>query len=327
MNNELVAAGMIFVAVLAVVGGAALVLFGNSNKKDQNKRLEKMKERFSGNIDPLAQAQMRKILARQDNKLDSAFSQLIPRPAELRKRLDRTGKKWTLGKYGAAGCIIALITTLLLTLLAKFSIILAIVLGLAAGLGLPHFAVSHLIKGRMKKFNLLFPEAIDLMVRGLRSGLPITESIQVAGREVRDPVGIEFRSVSDKIRIGRTMEQALGESADRVGTPEFKFFMITLAIQRETGGNLAETLSNLSDILRKRVQLKLKIKAMSSEAKASAYIVGSLPFIMFGILTSANSEYMSAFWNDKRMIIVAGGGLIWMGIGIFIMAKMINFDI
>jgi tight adherence protein B len=327
MDKELIAAGMIFIAVLAIIGGAALVLFGNNNKKDQDKRLEKMKERFSGNIDPLAQAQMRKILARQDNKLDSAFSQLIPRPAELRKRLDRTGKKWTLGKYGAAGTIIALVTTLLLVFVAKFAVLLAIVLGIAAGLGLPHFAVSFLINGRMRKFNLLFPEAIDLMVRGLRSGLPITESIQVAGREVRDPVGIEFRSVSDKIRIGRTMEQALGESADRISTAEFKFFIITLAIQRETGGNLAETLSNLSDILRKRVQLKLKIKAMSSEAKASAYIVGSLPFIMFGILSSANADYMSAFWNDKRMMMVAGGGLVWMGIGIFIMAKMINFDI
>jgi tight adherence protein B len=327
MNNATMAIGMIFIAVLAVVGGIALVLFGNTSQKAHAKRLEKMKDRFSGNIDPLAQAQMRKILARQDTKLDSAFSQLIPRPAELRKRLERTGKKWTMGQFGAAGCAIAVGLALVLIFVAKFAVLLAIVIGVAAGLGLPHFAVSFLIKGRMKKFNLLFPEAIDLMVRGLRSGLPITESIQVVGREIRDPVGIEFRSVSDKIRIGRTMEQALGESADRIGTPEFKFFMITLAIQRETGGNLAETLSNLSEILRKRVQLKLKIKAMSSEAKASAYIVGCLPFVMFFILSTANPEYMSAFHNDKRMMITGGGALVWMGIGVFIMAKMIDFEI
>ena len=100
----------------------------------------------------------------------------------------------------------------------------------------------------------------------------------VAG-EIPGPVGIEFRMVSDKMKIGRTMEAALQDTADRLGTPEFQFFVITLAIQRETGGNLAETLSNLADVLRKRAQMKLKIRAMSSEAKASAYIVGALPFL------------------------------------------------
>jgi tight adherence protein B len=327
MNSSLFAAALIFIAVLAVVGGAAYILFGNTAGRAQAKRIDKMKLRFSGNLDSIAQAHMRKITARQDNKFDSAVSQFMPRPAELRKRLERTGKKWTLGQYGAGGIIIATITIGVLLVATKLSPLLGILVGIGAGLGLPHFVVSFMIKRRSKRFNLLFPEAIDLMVRGLRSGLPITESIQIVGREVLDPVGMEFRSVADKMRIGRTMEQALGESADRIGTPEFKFFMITLAIQRETGGNLAETLSNLSDILRKRVQLKLKIKAMSSEAKASAYIVGALPFIMFATLTTLNPDYMNAFWKNQTMMIVAGGALVWMGIGVFIMAKMIDFEI
>ncbi len=327
MNNATIIALLIFVAVLAIIGGVAFILFGNSSQKAQTKRLEKLRDRFNGSMDVLAQAQMKKILARQDNKLDSAFAQFLPRPAELRKRLERTGKKWTLGQYGAGGVIIALLVAAGLGFGAKAPIILAIIVGMGAGLGLPHFVVSFMIGRRSKQFNALFADAIDLMVRGLRSGLPITESIQVVGRELPDPVGVEFRIIADKIRIGRTMEQALGEGAEKIGTPEFKFFMITLAIQRETGGNLAETLSNLSEILRKRVQLKLKIKAMSSEAKASAYIVGVLPFLMFGILSSANPEYMSAFWNDKRMMMIAGGALTWMGIGVFIMAKMVSFEI
>lgn len=327
MNNATIIAALIFVAVLAVVGAFAFILFGNSAQKAHLKRLEKLKDRFNGSMDVLAQAQMKKILARQDNRLDSAFAQFIPRPAELRKRLERTGKKWTLGQYGAAGVIIAALVGAGLGIGTKLPVLLGIIIGIGAGLALPHFAVSFLIGSRARKFNLLFSDAIDLMVRGLRSGLPITESIQVVGREIPDPVGIEFRIIADKIRIGRTMEQALGEGAEKIGTPEFKFFMITLAIQRETGGNLAETLSNLSDILRKRVQLKLKIKAMSSEAKASAYIVGVLPFLMFGILTSVNPGYMQAFWTDQRMIMVAGGALTWMGIGVFIMAKMVNFEI
>jgi tight adherence protein B len=128
------------------------------------------------------------------------------------------------------------------------------------------------------------------------------------------------------MKIGRTMEAALQETADRLGTAEFQFFVITLAIQRETGGNLAETLSNLSDVLRKRAQMKLKIRAMSSESKASAYIVGSLPFVVFTLVWFINPVTWN-FFTDQRLIVAGLGGLIWMGIGVFIMAKMVNFEI
>ena len=146
--------------------------------------------------------------------------------------------------------------------------------GLSSAIGLPHLVIGFLIKRRVNKFNSNFPDAIELMVRGLRSGLPITETLGIVAQEIGGPVGLEFRAVSDKMKIGRTMEAALQETADRLGTAEFQFFVITLAIQRETGGNLAETLSNLADVLRKRAQMKLKIRAMSSESKASAMIVG-----------------------------------------------------
>jgi tight adherence protein B len=129
------------------------------------------------------------------------------------------------------------------------------------------------------------------------------------------------------MKIGRTLDAALQETSDRLGTPEFQFFVITIAIQRETGGNLAETLSNLADVLRKRAQMKLKIRAMSSESKASAYIVGSLPFIVFGLIWFINNKYMANFFQDERLMIAGLGGLVWMGIGAFIMAKMVNFEI
>jgi tight adherence protein B len=129
------------------------------------------------------------------------------------------------------------------------------------------------------------------------------------------------------MKIGRTMEAALQDTADRLGTPEFQFFVITLAIQRETGGNLAETLSNLADVLRKRAQMRLKIRAMSSESKASAYIVGALPFIVFGLVYMINPRYMGGFFTDERLIVAGIGGMIWMGIGGLIMAKMVNFEI
>jgi tight adherence protein B len=205
--------------------------------------------------------------------------------------------------------------------------LLAFFAGTFVGIGLPHFVIGRMIKKRVAKFNSNFPDAIELMVRGLRSGLPITETMVIVAGEISGPVGIEFRAVADKMKIGRTMEAALQEAADRLGTPEFQFFVITLAIQRETGGNLAETLSNLADVLRKRAQMKLKIRAMSSESKASAYIVGSLPFIVFGLVYMMNPDYMGGFFTDQRLIVAGLGSMVWMSIGGFIMAKMVNFEI
>src|SRR5690606_9322669 len=187
--------------------------------------------------------------------------------------------------------------------------------------------VNFFVKRRLARFNAKFPDGIELLVRGLRSGLPVTETLGVVAQEVPGPVGEEFKSAVERIKIGRTMEESLQETADRLGTPEFQFFVITLAIQRETGGNLAETLSNLADVLRKRAQMKLKIRAMSSESKASAYIVGSLPFIVFGMIYWINPTYLGGFFIDDRLIVTGLGGLVWMSIGAFIMAKMVSFEI
>jgi tight adherence protein B len=206
-------------------------------------------------------------------------------------------------------------------------VLLAVLLGLALGLILPHWTVSFLISRRIGAFTARFPDAIELMVRGLRSGLPISETLAVVATELPGPVGQEFRMVVDQIKIGRTMDEALQTAADRLDTAEFKFFCITLAIQRETGGNLAETLSNLADVLRKRSQMKLKIKAMSSESKASAMIVGSLPFIVFGLVYMTNPQYLGGFFTEERLMIAGGGGLVWMSLGVFIMYKMVSFEI
>ena len=237
-----------------------------------------------------------------------------------------TGKDITLGKYAMA-CAGLMSFVVIALSMRDFPFLLALFLGLFVGIGLPHFVIGKMINRRIAKFNSNFPDAIELMVRGLRSGLPITETLGIVAGEIPGPVGIEFRAVSDKMKIGRTMEAALQETADRLGTPEFQFFVITLAIQRETGGNLAETLSNLADVLRKRAQMKLKIRAMSSESKASAYIVGSLPFIVFTLVWMINPDYMGNFFTDQRLIVAGLGGLVWMSIGAFIMMKMVNFEI
>ncbi|MBA4753119.1 MAG: type II secretion system F family protein, partial [Sphingopyxis sp.] len=238
----------------------------------------------------------------------------------------RTGKNWTLTQYMFASMIMFVVATGGM-LIVRAPFLMAGLIGLFIGLGLPYLVVGMLIKRRVAQFNARFPDAIDLLVRGLKSGLPVTETFQIVSQELPGPVGEEFKGIIERIRIGNTMEAALQETANMLGTPEFQFFCITIQIQRETGGNLAETLANLSDVLRKRAQMKLKIRAMSSEAKASAYIVGALPFFVFGVVWSVNPSYLAGFFYEERLIIAGLGGLVWMSIGAGIMAKMISFEI
>ena len=314
------------VELLGIIGLIFFAFAGPSTSKAQTRRLESVRERHSKSTEVAAQAQLKRILANRQTRMDGLAQSLIPNPALLRKRLEQTGKSWTLPQYGIASVVLVVLISGLL-LLKGMPFLLAILLGVGIGIGLPHYVVSKLIKRRIGKFTNKFADAIDLMVRGLRSGLPISETMGIVADEVPGPVAEEFRAVSDKMKIGRTLEAGLQETADKINTPEFQFFVITLAIQRETGGNLAETLANLSGVLRKRAQMKLKIKAMSSESKASAWIVGALPFIVFTLIYFINPEYMGGFFVEERLMIAGGGGLLWMSLGVFIMSRMVDFEI
>ena len=314
-------------AALLTLVLVALAFTGPSANKAVKRRIDLIKERHGESaLAATANAQIRKLYAQRNSRVEGWASTLMPKPALLRKRLNQTGKSWTLGQYGMVTVgLMVTVSGLLLSQGAPF--LLTLMLAMFVSVTLPHMWINRLIAKRLKQFNVNFPDAIELMVRGLRSGLPITETLGIVAAEVQGPVGFEFRGVSDKMKIGRTMEAALQETADRLGTAEFQFFVITLAIQRETGGNLAETLSNLADVLRKRAQMKLKIKAMSSESKASAYIIGALPFIVFGLIYTVNPVYLGGFFSDQRLIIAGLGGMLWMSIGVFIMSQMINFEI
>ena len=295
----LMAAGLAATLVLIMAAFA-----GPSTSKAQAKRLEMVRERHSRSSETVAQLQLKRIFAQRQNRMEGLAQRLIPKPALLRRRLERTGRNWTLGQYAIASIVLAVIVFLGLTF-KGVPWILAISLGVFVGIGLPHLVISKLIGRRVDKFTSRFPDAIELMVRGLRSGLPISETMGIVATEIADPVGIEFRAVTDKMKLGRTMEAALQETAD----------------------NLAETLSNLAEVLRKRAGMKLKIRAMSSESKASAYIIGALPFIVFGLIWFINGQYMQNFFVDTRLMIAGGVGMVWMSIGAFIIAKMINFEI
>lgn len=302
-----------------------LAFAGPSAAREGTRRLQAVRYRHSESTLDKVEAQLKKaVAARKPKRHQIAGSE--SRLAALSLRLHRTGKNWTISQYFYASAGIAL-TIAVLIFLKSGSAPLALGVGVLFGAGIPHMVVNFFVKRRGGAFTTKFPDAIELLVRGLRSGLPVTETLGVVASEVPGPVGEEFKLVNERIKIGKTMEDALQDTADRLNTPEFSFFVITLAIQRETGGNLAETLSNLADVLRKRAQMKLKIRAMSSESKASAYIVGSLPFIVFVMIYWINPEYLGGFFTDERLIVTGLGGLTWMSIGAFIMAKMVSFEI
>jgi tight adherence protein B len=316
---------LIGLCALALLGIAALVLAGPSPDKESSRRLQSVRFRHADSADARMEAQMRRAVAQRKPPVPRIAGS-ASRSEALALRLHRTGRDWTVQNY-LYTCGGIMVGVALLVLLKSGSLGLGVAVGILVGAGLPHMVVGSLIKRRINGFVTKFPDAIELLVRGLRSGLPVTETLGVVSSEVPGPVGEEFKLVTERIKIGRSMEEALQDTADRLDMPEFSFFCITLAIQRETGGNLAETLSNLSDVLRKRAQMKLKIKAMSSESKASAYIVGSLPFFVFTMIYWINPGYLGGFFTDQRLIITGLGGLCWMGIGAFIMAQMVNFEI
>ena len=316
----LVAAGLM---ALMVVGYTLLA--GPSAAKESQRRLQAVRFRHSDSASAKMESQLKKAIAARKPKMH-AVAGSNSRIEALQVRLNRSGKGWTLTQYFYATLGLALAVALLI-FFRSGAVLMSLLIGLVVGAGFPHLVLNRAINKRTANFNAKFPDAIELLVRGLRSGLPVTETLAVVAQEVPGAVGEEFKAIVERIRIGRTMEEALQETADRLGIPEFNFFCITLAIQRETGGNLAETLSNLADVLRKRAQMKLKIKAMSSESKASAYIIGALPFMVFAVIWFINPEYMEGFFTDDRLIIAGMGGMVWMSIGAFIMSKMISFEI
>ena len=311
--------------LFAVLVAAYVVVSGSGAGKAQKRRIQAVRYRHSESLDAKVDAQLKRAVAARKPKPHKVAGS-GSRTEALAMRLNRTGNSWTVTQYiyGSIGLALAVAVVMFVMTRAP---LLSLGIGLLVGAGLPHLVVGRLIGKRTAAFVSKFPDGIELLVRGLRSGLPVTETLGIIAQEVPGPVGLEFKSVIDRIRVGKTMEDALQDTGDKLGIPEFNFFTITLAIQRETGGNLAETLSNLANVLRQRAQMKLKIKSMSSEAKASAYIVGALPFLVAGAIMYINPDYMSGFFTDDRLIVAGLGGGIWMGIGVMIMAKMVNFEI
>ena len=317
------------VGVSAVIFTVVLYSVMNGGDKRKQSRFSTVKKRFTPG--PVTfEAEIEESIYKNDkskNPLIRALNGLIPHPDRLRARLEQTGTKLSIAGYALASLFAGLIGGFVGYTLMKWSSTMSLFFGLATMFWLPKMVIGFLVSRRQQAFTQSFPEAIDLMVRGIKSGLPITECMNAVGNEMRGPLAQEFRELCENQKLGQTFDQALKRMAVRVGTAEAKFFVTALAVQRETGGNLAETLQNLSKVLRDRYQMKQKIKALSAEPRASAMILGSLPFIMFLIIFLVNSSYVMELFNDPR-----GHGMVWFGVGmqfvgIVVMARMIRFEI
>lgn len=279
---------------------------------------------------------------RQAAKAKSAAS-----PNELRrqtilkalKEQERKQKKATLSiaaRMQAAGLgahvrmfwIVSLALALgvvLIVLVLGQSVWIALGAGFAAGLGLPRWVLTALAQGRIRKFTEAFSDAIDIIVRGIKSGLPLHDCLRIIGQESPEPLAGEFRMLTENMAMGVPLDAALDKMHERMPTNELRFFAIVLAIQQKTGGNLAEALGNLSTVLRARKMMKEKIKALSAEAVASTAILGALPPGIVVLITVTSPAYMKPLFTDPRGHLMLLAAAIWMSIGVLVMRKMINF--
>jgi len=198
--------------------------------------------------------------------------------------------------------------------------------GIAAGIGLPRWLLGYMRNRRQKTFLTEFSNALDVIVRGVKAGLPLSECLNIVARESPDPVGGEFRRVVEGARVGVTLEEGLTRMYERMPVPEVNFFVIVLSIQQKSGGNLSEALGNLSNVLRERKLMRGKIQAMSSEAKASAGIIGSLPPGVMALIYVSTPSYIQVLFSEQVGNIILIAGACWMALGVLVMKKMINFN-
>jgi tight adherence protein B len=321
--SMVIAAGvtLTFMALYGVFGG----FFAERRLRD---RLEEIEGRARTGSRTLQMATLRRA-ERQGRlpTLDKFLWRWFPNASKLRQKLAATGTSMTLGDFAFASISLSVGIAFVLFLVFDMSPGPALGGSLMVGIGLPNVWVGWRAKKRGQKFNLLFPEAVDLIVRALRAGLPVQEAIGTVSRDIKDPVGAIFRRVQQEVQLGMPIETALWRAAKTVQTDEFNFLIVAMSIQRDTGGNLAETLANLSALLRARQQLRLKIRAFTSEARTTMMIMVGLPFLVGGGLFLISPNYIGVLFTTETGQMIAAAAAASMGLGIFIMNRIATIKV
>ena len=243
----------------------------------------------------------------------------------LSVRLGQAGLSWSKRKFITISVVIGA-ASLAIAYLTSGAIIPAVAFGFAGGFGIPSWLLKFLKKRREAKFLSALPDAVDVIVRGIKAGLPLLDSMKLIASEAPEPIRSEFRGIIETQTVGIPLGEACLRLYERIPVAEANFFGIVISIQQRAGGNLSEALGNLSRVLRDRKKMKAKIKAMSQEAKASAAIIGSLPIIVMALVWFTSPGYIDLLWTEPKGRVMLACSGIWMSIGIFVMRKMINFD-
>ena len=332
MTDPTLIMAAVFLGTLAIagtVGGLAVVLGDNGQWK---KRVERAaghrRSAVAGRGGPTAASLRRDDVQGRFRQVELLLRRVLPGRDKLRARIARAGLTMTLARYLIVCLAVAGMSGLVALVFVGPKLWPAVIgIGLIAGWLLPRIVIGYPGGRRVKRFLTELPDAIDVMVRGLKSGLPVTETFGTVAKDVDSPVGQEFTRIDRQVRMGANLEDALWDVAGRLDVPEFNFLAISVGLQRETGGNRTETLDSLSRLLRRRQQMRLKIKALSSEARASAYLLGALPFVMAGVLYLMNPDYMGQLFTDPFGHVLIAVGLTSELIGVAVMAKMVRFEI
>lgn len=243
----------------------------------------------------------------------------------LAMRISQAGLDWSLRKFIVISMGLGVVL-FLVALIAGGGLLPALGLAFAGGFGLPRWLLGWLKRRREKKFLLALPDAVDVIVRGIKAGLPLFDSIKLVAAEAPEPLRSEFKAIVDTQTVGIPLGEACAKLYERMPLPEANFFGIVVSIQQKSGGNLSEALGNLSKVLRDRKKMAEKIQAMSMEAKASAAIIGSLPPMVMLLVYLTTPDYISLLWTHPTGHLMLAGSAVWMTMGVLVMKKMINFD-
>ncbi len=328
LNPELVQLSAIVLAALAA-GGIAYVLMMPylGDERKVSKRVANVAQgqnRVRTRVGVPQPLQMRRKQV-QDTIRDIEAKQKAKKRISLRIKLMRAGLNVKPVVYYIFCAVIGLVGGFVM-LLSGFSALVALLAAFALAVGLPRWLLSRRIKSRQTKFLTEFANAIDIIVRGIRSGLPLGDCMQVIAAESPEPVRSEFIELVEQQKVGVPLQRAFERMHDRMPLQEVNFFGIVIAIQSQTGGNLAEALGNLSQVLRDRYRLQAKVSAFSAEAKASAMIIGALPPLVMGVVYLTSPDYISLLWTNQLGKVMLAAGATWMLMGILVMRKMINFE-
>ncbi len=328
-SAELKIIAVVFMGLLSL-GGIAFAIFYPKilDRSKANKRMGKVKDKSqTGNRAKMTtddgvsrRKQVQQSLKEIENRQKAKKKKLT-----LRIRIQQAGLKITPRTFYIVSFIAAIAVTALLAVTGNQPLVLLGAFA-ATGLGLPQWLLSFLTKRRQKKFLAEFANSIDIIVRGVKSGLPLNDCLNIIAVESPDPVGPEFLEIIDAQRAGIPLSKCLENMFERMPLAEVNFFSIVLSIQQKSGGNLSEALSNLSKVLRERKKMLGKIQAMSQEAKSSAAIIGFLPFGIMGTVYLTSPDYISLLWTDPIGNVLLAGSAVWMLTGILVMKKMIAFD-